>query len=773
MSNNQNENDLEEGLSASPPSLSTPNATPVTAGFSGTNNTTTDGYGAGSELVEGEGLDFDEGLVASPPATENVAGSSPFTPASTQTEDSSPANATANNDDASDPPAATTAAVAAAATSAQLEIIDDDSDLPLPIGMIEKKLDAAEGKSDQGQATRLRYMTNDLIPPTPSNVAVLEEEDGVAMIEKKKQAVASDDDSIMVPPSEEMEGDRGTTVRRVWNVGANRNNRLHHGPVDEEEEENNMDSTVPSNYTGTRSSIVTEAYLVEDLDEEVIIATRLEPPLPWWKHLRAKLLFGAMFVLLVILSISFGVSLSSNTVDTFQPSQSSAPSQIPSVRPSIQPSQSSHPSIRPSISTVPSGIPSMSLKPSSSSPPSTYWSSLDWKLRGKSINGKAEEYYGVSVSLSADGKILAIGGPGNFDGVGGQVVVYGWDEDVLDYIQLWQVVTGVTYGELFGQSVALSADGKMLAIGAIHNDDNGFKSGKVNTYRWDEADLNYKQLGQSIYGQAANDYLGWSLSLSGDGKILAIGAPGNDVDANIFNSGQVRVYGWDEVALNYNQIGQAITGGGAGDSLGQSLALSEDGNTLVVGASQWPDSDGPGYVKTYRWDKAAMNYQQIGQLIPGKASGDEFGFSVSLSADGQTLAVGAPGSFTGDLIPGYVQVYGWDEAALAYTQQGQSITGEAVGDWLGFSIDLSADGKTLATGAPSEDSFNRPGHVNVYGLDGDVSSWKQLGQRITGEFVGGRFGYAVALSADGETLATGSPYNGSYSGQVGVFNIES
>mmetsp|Transcript_41790 Transcript_41790/g.76367 ORF Transcript_41790/g.76367 Transcript_41790/m.76367 type:complete len:168 (+) Transcript_41790:813-1316(+) len=153
---------------------------------------------------------------------------------------------------------------------------------------------------------------------------------------------------------------------------------------------------------------------------------------------------------------------------------------------------------------------------------------------------------------------------------------------------------------MFGFSISISVDGKIIAIGDPWNNANGVKSGKVKVYGWDEAALDYKQLGQSISGELF-EKLGETVALSGDGKTLAIGAMDNN--DNGAKSGQVNVYGWDEDALNYKQLGQAINGEAAGDQLGRSVSLSNDGKTLAIGTGRRYPHSPKGYVNVFNIDR--------------------------------------------------------------------------------------------------------------------------------------------------------------------------
>ena len=97
-----------------------------------------------------------------------------------------------------------------------------------------------------------------------------------------------------------------------------------------------------------------------------------------------------------------------------------------------------------------------------------------------------------------------------------------------------------------GESVSLSSDGSVVAIGASGNDGNGYNSGHVRIFVWDGTA--WTQRGLDIDGGTANDRSGGSVSLSGDGSVVAIGATENDDNGT--NSGHVRVYAWGRYCLD-------------------------------------------------------------------------------------------------------------------------------------------------------------------------------------------------------------------------------
>ena len=109
------------------------------------------------------------------------------------------------------------------------------------------------------------------------------------------------------------------------------------------------------------------------------------------------------------------------------------------------------------------------------------------------------------------------------------------------WVQLGLNINGdglLSISEQSGWSISLSSDGKIIAIGAPYNDINGTNSGTVRIYKWNESIWN--QQGSNINGEVSLDNAGICVSLSADGTIVAIGATGNDNNGS--NSGNVRVY---------------------------------------------------------------------------------------------------------------------------------------------------------------------------------------------------------------------------------------
>ena len=218
--------------------------------------------------------------------------------------------------------------------------------------------------------------------------------------------------------------------------------------------------------------------------------------------------------------------------------------------------------------------------------------------------------------------------------------------------------------------------------------------------------------------------------------------------------------------------------GGIEDNYGYSVALSMDGLILAVGANKH-SSAAPeaGQVQTYKYNSVAKLWEQIGQDLIGEKEGDEFGVSVALSAIGHVLAVGAYWHNLRKDEPnaGQVRVYVYDSGDNTWAQLGQSLDGEEANDQFGWSVALPSDGTIVAAGADEHDGNGRSsGTIRAFRYSNDTGLWTKLGASLDGESEGDDFGISVALSADGFTLAGGSNRNdakGNDAGHVRVFQF--
>ncbi len=383
-----------------------------------------------------------------------------------------------------------------------------------------------------------------------------------------------------------------------------------------------------------------------------------------------------------------------------------------------------------------------------------------WTQLGQTTYGNPKDNFGYSSALSADGNRFVIGAHqwGTDPSESGYLQVYQWNGS--QWMQMGNDMNanfGVPY-EAFGWSVSISADGNRVAGGSYKASG---ERGYVQVYEWSGND--WVKLGGKISGEDAEDRSGWSIALSGDGNRLAIGSPWNDDSGT--RTGQVRVYQFN--GSNWVQMGNDIYGTNSSEyQLGLSVSLSFNGERLVAGGVS-SNSIASGEVRVYKWSNNNWD-TEFGEWEPRN-----FGLSVSISADGNKVAVGAPTAGNGTIKPGVVKIYqlisdsGW-------VKMGDNIWGEAEDDRFGWSVSLSADGNTVAIGAPEG---NESGYVWVFKWNG--SAWEKFGNDIEQQFQfpwsGTSFynlGKEVSLSSDGNRVLIAEDYNSSRDGAIHVYEYK-
>jgi hypothetical protein len=378
--------------------------------------------------------------------------------------------------------------------------------------------------------------------------------------------------------------------------------------------------------------------------------------------------------------------------------------------------------------------------------------------------------------------------------------------------------TGVA--DAFGTSLALSDDGNTLAVGASGEDSNATGIGgnqNDNSASGGGAVYVFTRTGtfwsQQAYIKASNteagDRFGSSLDLSADGNTLAVGADDESSNAigiggnqsNNSASGSGAVYVFTRTGSIWSQQAYVkASNTGVGDQFGTSLALSDDGNTLAVGADD-EDSiaigiDGNQGDNTASESGAVYVFTRVGTFWSQQAyvkasntgASDFFGSSLGLSADGKTLAVGAVGEASSAIGIGGDQsdnsasfsgaVYVFTLAGNTWSQQAYvKASNTGASDFFG-SLALSADGNTLAVGAFGEDS-------NAIGIGGDQGNniagnsgaiyvftrtgafWTQQAYiKASNTGANDGFGSSLALSDDGKTLAVAP--SGEASNAIGI-----
>ena len=353
------------------------------------------------------------------------------------------------------------------------------------------------------------------------------------------------------------------------------------------------------------------------------------------------------------------------------------------------------------------------------------WLQLGVDIAGEASWDESGESVSLSADGKTVAAIGAVGNDGNgiTTSSRGHTRVFRWIQSKNMWEQMGNDMDGETSGDLSGNSVSLSSDGETVAIGAYGNGGNGSGGGSGHTrvFKWNPFTKTWVQMGNDMDGEQSGDSSGRSVSfLSSDGEIVAIGAHGNDGNGSI--SGHTRVFKWNPFTKTWEQMGNDIDGESSFDYSGESVLLSANGMTVAIGA-RYNDGNGnqSGHTRVFRWNQSKNTWQQMGKDVDGEAtSGDASGWSVSLSSDGEIVAIGALGNDGNGIGSGHTCVFRWNPSTNTWEQMGKDIMdGEAIDDKSGSSVSLSANGETVAIGAVGNDgNGSGSGHVRVYSVTG-------------------------------------------------------
>lgn len=232
------------------------------------------------------------------------------------------------------------------------------------------------------------------------------------------------------------------------------------------------------------------------------------------------------------------------------------------------------------------------------------WSGSAWVQRGSILRASDKEdtdKFGQSVALNASGDVLAVGAyqwEGATSNQGG-VYIYDWSGSAWTERSSIVVSDSPASGVLFGVSVALSADGLILAVGESLRTGTLTAQGGVYVYDWSGSAWSQRAIFYDPTA-AASDHFGRSVALAGAGDYILIGAPEKNTPTD---SGRAYLFSWADGA--WTLIATFIAAdAGSDDRFGTGVALSEDVVTAVISAYNWDGSDGSdqGAVYTYTND---------------------------------------------------------------------------------------------------------------------------------------------------------------------------
>jgi hypothetical protein len=307
-----------------------------------------------------------------------------------------------------------------------------------------------------------------------------------------------------------------------------------------------------------------------------------------------------------------------------------------------------------------------------------------------------------------------------------------FDRAYIDYIHSHSIYNSYEISSPYLNATTIRNTSLTSQSISLHDKISLLKANKSYQVNYDipnitcETDFFYSGWLTSIEGYN-NDYLGSSLDLNNQGDFLVIG--GNRYNSN---DGLIRTYHWD--GGSWNQSGIDLVGSNS-ENLGRIVSLNSDG-TILASAGHTANSNS-GVVYIYDW--IANSWSQRTDPISGQFS-EEFGSSLSLNSDGDYIVVGSPLSNDNS---GIMRVYNW--ADNEWSQIGDDISGVLNNESLGYSVDISSNGKIICGGGPGANTNN--GITRAYHYKGFSASGILDGLLFTAQEDSANFnGLSVSLS---------------------------
>jgi hypothetical protein len=427
---------------------------------------------------------------------------------------------------------------------------------------------------------------------------------------------------------------------------------------------------------------------------------------------------------------------------TMAPPSTSSPTRAPTIRHNAPIENNNRPTSLYSASPVvgisvsaPTTIPPTS-SPSMVTSPAVAFEAIQLRLLQDPLVGAVQgDAFGSSTALARNGLVMVVGAPDatvNANAKAGSVQVFIQDPVTQDWIPRGLPLTGRNDGDQFGSAVAMNADGSIVAVSEPTHDGAGDRAGNVRVYQYSASTGQYVPLGPEVAGTAQAAYFGVSVALSDSGTIMAVGAPYYSGVSNRRLHGQVRVY--------------------------ELVTTIIDTATGASNSSSWVLRGDP---------------------VSGDGNFDWLGWDVDLSSNGRILVASAPRNAQ---LAGYCKAWSWQELAENWVELGNNVmvndqAPSAASDFFGESISVTGTESTyrVAIGVPFKNTGNtrRSGMTVVYELDLITRDWVLMDAPVTPDFLfeNDQAGFSVDL-VEGNLLAVGVPGSNQETGAVHIYRYD-
>jgi hypothetical protein len=383
-----------------------------------------------------------------------------------------------------------------------------------------------------------------------------------------------------------------------------------------------------------------------------------------------------------------------------------------------------------------------------------------------------QDFFGRAVGTDREGSTVLIGADGetNSNGEGaGTAYVYTRAGDSWSQ-QAQLTAENGSPDARFGESVALSTDGTTAVVGALeHGNSDGDRTGAA--YIFTHGGSSWTQQAQLTADDAdPGDAFGESVGVSDDGETAIVGAD-NDKDPNGQDGGSAYVFtrsgeSWSQQAKLTADDGES------GDRFGTAVAIAGTGDVVTVGAADHTNSNGEAAGAAYVFARRDGSWSQQATLTATDGTAeDSFGDAVAASENGATAVIGADGSADG---AGAAYIFGrtdgsWNQQAKLTADDGDD------GDDFGVTAAVSDAGNRIIVGAEKDEDPGGPLAGSAYIFDWSNGSWEQQSKLTTGNGDGNVFfGRSVTVAGDGATAIVGAPLdnNPGSPGSGSVYSFE-
>lgn len=300
-------------------------------------------------------------------------------------------------------------------------------------------------------------------------------------------------------------------------------------------------------------------------------------------------------------------------------------------------------------------------------------------------------YPAYTIAISDDGTraVVGVSKDNTQDGA-----AYVFARSGTTWSQEQKLAGAVGAGDNFGYAVAMNGAGDYIAVTAPRKAaTGGGDAGTIEIYTRSGSTWSH-QASVSLVTGGSIDSLGTSVALSGDATTLAAG--------RLIGGGSAAVEVFTRSGSTWShQSGIAPSDTTGRSAFGNSVALSTDGNTLVVGSAVHDTTVGTQRGAAYVYTRSGATWtQQVKLYDTAGGSLDYYGASVAISGDGSVVLVGAPDADNAGSQSGAVFVYeGHGTWALTHTLLGSDTTGS---DHIGHTVAVSRDGDWIIAGAPTD-----------------------------------------------------------------------